>query len=175
MSNLSHWANIAEILGAVTVVFGVAFGVIQLRHYRRQRADLAAIELVKTFQGRRFTSAIRHVFELPVGCADEDLTRYGPAMEDAAMTVSTTIEAIGVMVHQRMLDIETARSLMGGFVIGAWQRLACWIRQRRDALDRQDFGEWFQWLAERLTELTDRDQRQPAYLRERAWKLPRAR
>ncbi|MEM9301049.1 MAG: hypothetical protein AAGE01_03005 [Pseudomonadota bacterium] len=174
MDSLSQWANIAEIFSALTVVFGVSFGAIQLMYYRRQRQDLAAIELVKTFQGRRFTSAIRLILTLPTQCTTSDISNEGTEMEDAAMTVANTVEAIGLMVHQRTLDIDTARNLMGGLVMGSWTRLKCWVEQQRVDLERDDFGEWYQWLAERLLERCDsEDHRAPAHIRERNWKFPR--
>ena len=39
------------------------------------------------------------------------------------MNVATTLEAVGLMVYQRLLSLNTARDLMGGLVVGSWQRL----------------------------------------------------
>lgn len=170
MNNLSQWANVAEIFSAITVVFGVVFGVIQLMFYRRQRRDLAAIELVKTLQGQYFTASIRRVLSLPTRCTSAELAAVADDMEDAAMAVTNTFEAIGLMVHQRILRMETARDLVGGLTVGGWRRLQCWVEQQRVELERDDFGEWFQWMAERMNTLCEVDRREPAHLRELTWK-----
>ena len=56
--DLNTLANLAEILGAVVVVGGVAFAVIQIRQFRRQRLEVASIELVRSFQSPEFTRAL---------------------------------------------------------------------------------------------------------------------
>ena len=44
-SNLSTLADVAEILGALVVIGGVAFALIQIHQFRRQRLEVASIEL----------------------------------------------------------------------------------------------------------------------------------
>ena len=50
MTDLSTLANMAEIFGAVVVVGGLVFAVVQMHHYREQRRETAAIELLRSFQ-----------------------------------------------------------------------------------------------------------------------------
>jgi hypothetical protein len=61
-ANLETLANFAEILGAIVVIGGVAFAVIQIRQFRRQRLEVASIELVRSFHSPEFTRA--HTFLL---------------------------------------------------------------------------------------------------------------
>lgn len=51
---LNTLANLAEIVGAIIVIGGLWFAVVQLLHYRQQRRDLAAIELARAFQSPAF-------------------------------------------------------------------------------------------------------------------------
>lgn len=45
MSNLETLANCAEIVGVLSVIAGIVFAVVQLQQFRKQRRDLAAIQL----------------------------------------------------------------------------------------------------------------------------------
>ena len=47
--NLGTWANIADIIGAGSIVTGLIVGWIQIRHLRRQQCDAVAINLAQTF------------------------------------------------------------------------------------------------------------------------------
>ena len=49
MTELSMFANMAEILGVLIVIGGVYFAVLQMRQIRQQRRELAAIELFRFF------------------------------------------------------------------------------------------------------------------------------
>ena len=46
---LEQIANYADIISALTVVGGIAFGLVQLAEYRTQRKDVNAAELMRTF------------------------------------------------------------------------------------------------------------------------------
>ena len=96
MTDLTTLANLAEIFGAATVITGVIIGVVQIHHYRRQRAELAAIELVRSFQNPEFIHAMRIILDLPAECTGPNLKERGSECEDAAMTVSITVEAIAL-------------------------------------------------------------------------------
>jgi hypothetical protein len=64
---LGNIANIAEIIGASTIVTGVIFGWIQLRHYRIQQRDAIAQSLMQTFYSRDLANAIALMQNVPDG------------------------------------------------------------------------------------------------------------
>ena len=51
-ADLQNVANMAEILGALLVVAGVIFAVIEIRHFRQQRQEAAAMEIMRSFQSQ---------------------------------------------------------------------------------------------------------------------------
>ena len=67
MFTLQTLANLAEILGGAAVVGGVIFAVWQIRQYREQRRDVAAIEIVRSLQSREFIEAFRLLSQVPDG------------------------------------------------------------------------------------------------------------
>jgi hypothetical protein len=92
-----------------------------------------------------------------------------PKVELALFTVGIRMEAIGYMVFERLVNLETVDELMGGFTLIFWSRAEGWIkRRRRESADPKAF-EWCEWLALRIAERRAKARSQPAYLRE-GWK-----
>ena len=87
---LGTWANIAEIIGAGSIVTGLIVGWIQIRHLRRQQRDVVAINLAQTFYSRDLAKAITTLQPLPDGISLAQLREMGPRYEQAAVTVCTS-------------------------------------------------------------------------------------
>jgi hypothetical protein len=71
--DLNTLANLAEIIGVVTIVGGLWFAVIELMNARRQRRDMATIELARVFDNPEFDRALLLVLSLPSGIGTEEL------------------------------------------------------------------------------------------------------
>jgi hypothetical protein len=166
MIDLNTLASLAEVFGALVVVGSVGFALVQLAHFRRQRSDMAAIELARSFQSPEFTRAIRIVLSLPDGISAEDL-KSDPDREEAAMMVSLTLESVGIMVHRRIISIDIVWELMGGMALAAWRKMEPWAQYQREVQGREKFDEWIQWLCEQLEDRAENDL--PAYLKYRDW------
>jgi hypothetical protein len=148
--DLSGWANVADIVGGATVVGGIAFAAVQLLQLRRQRRELATIELARSFENPEFARALRLVLALPAGLKAEDLRSKGPEIETAAMLVSLTIESVAVMCRRKIIDIDVVWDLMGGVVLTGWANLRGWAADVRREQRNPKFDEWFEWLATEL-------------------------
>lgn len=150
MNDLSQLANLAEILGAAIVLGGLAFAIVQLRQYRQQRRELAAIELFRFFGSPHFTDAYQNILDLPDDLSAEELRQRFPEYEHCAMLISTTMENIGVMTFQRIVPYVIVNSLMGHSAVILWHKLENWVVTIRRQHGNQSAFEWFQWLAEML-------------------------
>ena len=162
-------ASVAEILGALLVIGGFVFAVMQLQQYKLQRRAQATIEVARSFQTPEFSKALRLLLSLPEGVSAEELKKRGPEFESAAMLVSFTIETVGLMVHRRMVSMELVWELMGGVMIDAWKRLEPWTKSARKASGSGKFNEWTQWLAEQLVRHAHTFRDQPAYVSHAKW------
>ena len=167
--NLTALANVAEIIGAVIVIGGLAFGVIQLQQYRLQRRARAAIEVARSFQDAEFSRALRLVLSLPRDLGADEVRELGGKYEDAAMLVSLTVEAIGLMVFRRMVSLQLVWELMGGVLLNSWDRLGRWTRDTRREQGGEKFNEWMQWLAVQLERHKATCDPEPAYLKFDKW------
>jgi len=168
MDNLTILANMAEILGVIIVVGGLYFAVLQIRQFRQQRRELAAIELFRFFGNPRFTKAYQTILRLPEGLTAEDIRSSELQLEDAAMLVSSTMENIGVMTFHRIVPFTIVNHLIGNSVVVLWRKLERWVVVLRGEIGNDAAFEWFQWLAERLEEYEVYDPL-PAHIAHRGW------
>jgi hypothetical protein len=168
--NLSTLANIAEILGALLVITGLFFGLMEVRHYRQQRQETASMEIMRAFQSRDFTRALRLVMDYEQECRRCNEETIPQELEDAAMLVSTTLEAVGLMVYQRIVPFRLVQQLMGGTIQASWRVLRPHTEWLREKLSRPSIHEWFQWLAERLDEHPEYRDEEGAYSKYGDWK-----
>ena len=168
MTDLSRLANMAEILGAIVVIGGVVFAIIQMRSLRQQRREMAAIELFRSFGNANFNKAYETILALPEGLSRSELNSRAPGVSSCAMLICTTMENIGVMTYQRIVPFQVVHNLMGSSAILLWKRLENWVGELREDLGNAEAFEWFQWLAEKLDE-HNQSGSGPAYEANKDW------
>lgn len=139
-----------QIAGQLGIVVGAGFAGYQLLQAERGRREHTALQTVTSFNTQEFRDAFAQVYTLPLGATAEMVRDAGPAMEEAATTVMMTFEMMGVLVHSRMVPIETVDQAIGGFARESWRRLENYTKWKRDAVQSSRWGEWYQWLFERL-------------------------
>ena len=116
--------GIAQIVGAVTVVGGTIFALIQLSEYRKQRRDAVAGELMRAFMNADFANAVEIVKKLPDAASADDIRCGGPDAERAAVLVNTTFETMGLLVFERIAPFTLVVELVGGIVVVMWRKLS---------------------------------------------------
>ena len=168
--DLNTLANLAEIIGVLIVVGGLAFAVIQVLQFRQHRRDMAAIELARSFEKPAFGHALRLVLSLPDGVTAEELRAKGTEYEDAAMLVSLTLESVAIMVHRRIVSFDMVWELMGGVIQTTWGKLCMWAEAVRDEQGQQKFDEWIQWMAVQMKRYGDETGVEPAYRQYEDWR-----
>ncbi len=172
MNDLSRLADMAEILGALVVVGGLIFAIMQMRNIRQQRRELAAIELFRFFGNPDFNRAYERILKLPDGLTTEEIEIRQLGLEKCAMQISTTMENIGVMTHQRIVPYIVVKNLMGASAVILWKKLEHWVYDLREEVGNEEAFEWFQWLAELLEELSDPNEK-PAFVAHKSWRPAR--
>ena len=167
--DLQTLANVAEIFGALLVVFGVLFGLLEIRHYREQRQETASMEIMRAFQSPDFTRSLRLVMNYEQECRKCSESSMSQELQDAALLVSTTLESVGLMVYQRIVPFRLVQQLMGGTMQASWRVLRPHSEMLRETLGRPSIHEWFQWLAERLDEHPEYRDEEGAYAKYSEW------
>ena len=168
---LETFANVAQVLGGAAVVAAFVFGVAQMRQFRQQRHDAAAVELMRAMQDTEFTHSLRLLIGLPPAASARELRARGESYEAAALAIGTKFETLGYLVFRGTMPIELVEALVGGTAVDLWARLRLWSNAVREEQNLPLFLEWFQWLAEQM-ETRGRPRAVPAFTLHRGWRAP---
>jgi len=166
--SLATWGNIAEIIGAGSIVTGLIVGWIQIRHLRRQQRDAVAINLAQTFYSRDLARSIAILQPLPDGISLAQLRDLGEEYEQAAITVCTSFETMGLLVYKRIAPVDLVLDLAGGIVSTMCKKLRRWQEDLREEQQQPSWGEWFEWLGDLA--LIRKSASEPAHVKHRNWK-----
>lgn len=160
--NLELITQLSQLFSFLAVISAIIFGIIQVRQYRIQRRQLAAVELVRSFENPEFTSAFRLIHELPEEITGKELVNRGGEYEEAALILGMKFEAIGFLVYKNIVPIESMEALVGGVSLSLWKRMHSYISLKREEMNQPLYLEWYQWLVEQLQE-RHRLEQKPAY------------
>lgn len=137
---------IAALASSISVLVAMVIGSLTLLQWHRTRYLSAAAELVHTIQTPEFTASITRVMKLPL---DAEPSEMDEETVFAVHSVTHVFESLGVLVFYRLLPLHLVDHLLGGYVRASFKRTRRYVIARRGAVGAM-FGEWFQWLAERL-------------------------
>jgi hypothetical protein len=140
---------VSNLVTTLAVLFGVIFGLVQLRQAIRARRDHAAVDIVRTVQTQEVRRAVGRILKLPDD-ADPELIRSDPQLLDAALAVDSACEMWGCMVFENVVEHQMLDRMVGGWIRGTWLRLRGWVESERVENRNPNVGEWWQWLYERL-------------------------
>src|SRR4029453_275648 len=146
-------STLANLINACAVTAALIFAAAQIGYYRQRRRRDAMLELVRSFQSPSFTSAFRRVLPLPDDATKEQVReKLGPDGEEIVYLVTLTWESLGVLLFRGVGTIDLIDDFFSGPILISWRKLNVFVEEDRRALDRNTVFEWFQWLAERMTE-----------------------
>jgi Tfp pilus assembly protein PilN len=164
---LATWANIADIIGAGSIVTGLTVGWIQIRHLRRQQREAVAINLAQTFYSHDLAQAIALLQPLPDGITLTQIRAMGKNYECAAITVCTSFETMGLLAFKRIAPMDLVLDLAGGIVGVMTKKLRQWNEDIRAEQQQPSFGEWFEWLGDQA--LQRKPLSAPAHIQHQHW------
>ena len=164
--SLSTIANIAEIIGAVSIISGLIFGWLQIRYFRAQQRDAIAINLMQTFYSDDLAEAIALLIPVPDGVRLLELQSMGNEYVKAATTVATSFETMGILVFKEIATMDLVRDLAGGIVMTMTRKLRACQNDMREILQQPSWGEWFEWLGDEVEKVKNVDD--PAHVRLRS-------
>lgn len=164
---LATVANLAEIIGAGSIVTGLIVGGFQVRYFRTQQRDTVAINLMQTFYDQNLAQAIALLQPVPDGVGLKELREYGIDHVNAAITITTSFETMGLLVFKRIATMDLVLDLAGGIVTTMNRKLRTWQKQMREAQDQPSWGEWFEWLGDQAEKV--KREEVPAHVKHKDW------
>ena len=166
--SLSNAANWAEIIGAGSIITGLVFGWFQVRMYRAQQRDAVAINLVQTFYSQDLARALTILQPVPDGIGIDELRELGDEYVNAAITVTTSFETMGLLVFKRIATMDLVLDLAGGIIATTNRKLKVWQQQMRERQNQPSWAEWFEWLGDQAE--AAKNSKNPAHIAHKDWK-----
>jgi hypothetical protein len=66
--------------------------------------------------------------------------------------VGMTFETMGLLVQKNIASLNIVQELAGGLLLMLWRKIEFQIKETRTEQNNPRFGEWVQWLVERIEE-----------------------
>jgi hypothetical protein len=161
--NLETMANVAELLGGISIVAALIFSSFQIREFKMRRRDSVAAGLMQSFYSADLAHAVSLLRLLPDGIPAEQLREKGPQYEEAAILVTTTFETMGLLVHRGIAPFSLVEELAGGMALVMWRKLSSWLETVSEEQNQPSWAEWYQLLAKQLMAVEGR--KKPGHLR----------
>jgi len=159
---------IAEIIGGLSIVTGLAVGWFQVRHHRAQQRNAVAINLAQTFYNRDFAQSIALMQNVPDGASLQEIRAMGREYEEAAITLTTSFETMGLLVYKRIAPMDLVLDLAGGIVSVMRRKLDQWLADVREEQSQPSWAEWFEWLGDQA--IQRKSATPPAHLAYKSWR-----
>jgi hypothetical protein len=141
--------TVSTIVTALSVVIGVVFAVLELRHLARTRRTDVILKIYERFGGREIVDAIMKIGGAKFESFDDYVKKYGLA---DTVQVLEIFDEVGVLLEQGLVDINLVDNLFGPSVNTAWEsNLQTLIRGIRKASNQPSFFSHVDYLYRRLS------------------------
>ena len=141
-------STIATIITTVSIVIGVIFTLLELRHLTGTRKTEIIMKIYDRFGSREMVEAINKVGASKFENLDDYRNKYGFT---EAVEVAVLFEGIGVLLEQNLIDIRMADRLFGPTINLLWERMQPLIYAMRKGLNQPFFFSHFEYLIDRLS------------------------
>jgi hypothetical protein len=155
---------IANIALALSFIVGLIFGIAQVKTAARDRRERLTIQTVREFQSREFVDLMQFVLTAEMPVNREGLRALPVKDQTDLMQFGQQMESLGILVAERLINIDLVEKTLGSFVTTSWQKYQTLFLNIRETTPDPYLGEYFQWLAERIDERMTEKPRQPYYL-----------
>lgn len=163
--------NQIDIITGITVLIGLLLAANEVRQFRQSRERDSALRLFETFQRPEFSKGVRIVFGLPDReFSVKELKEYLGEDIEYIDLLGTAVEGLGILVKNREIKLDLVEEFFGGPIVLYWKRLHSYMKEIRKTSGRESFGEYVQWLAERLMEKEVNKSFVPAHIEFKDWK-----
>jgi hypothetical protein len=157
---ISVLANVAL---ALSFIVGLVFGIAQVSAAARDRRERLTLETLRNFQTREFAELMQYLALRDVPQHYDGWKALPPAEQVLIMQFAQQMESLGILVAQRLVNLDLVEKTLGSFVSTSWAKIRPVFLEMREKAPDPFLGEYFQWLAERIDERMANKPRIPAY------------
>jgi hypothetical protein len=152
---------IANVAIALSFLLGLVFGVAQVRAAALDRRERLTLETLRAFQTRDFVSLMHFITARDMPATMEAMRALPDGDQVNYIQFAQEMESVGILVAQKLINLDLVDITLGSFVITAWDKYKAVFADIRKKQPDPFLGEYFQWLAERITERMEQNPRKP--------------
>ena len=118
--------SFSALVAAISVVVGVIFAIIQMRHATKTRNTGLVIQLNPALRANisDLTEASNIIWKQEFATYEEYETKYGdPWANKALLTLVAFNDGLGYLLRKRLIDKEIIEYLSEGMITGVWEKL----------------------------------------------------
>lgn len=152
MVELGTLANVAEIVGAASVVAGLFYAWWEVRKFReekRRQAGMALWQDVGTSEA--WSRALRRVYRLPED-ADPQIIEEDPERAAAVNHVATALNIHGFLVYDGVVPADMSAQAQAGIHLDVWRRIRLWVETIEQTGGNPEVFVWLRWWVRELSE-----------------------
>ena len=139
--------TISVIVAAISVVVGVIFAILQMRHATKMRYTGLVIQLNPSLR-----TSINDLIEaskiltLEFKNYEEYKKKYGePTSDKSLVTLAGFYDGLGFLLYKRLIDIDMIE-IRGSAITSTWEKLNPIIIGIRKDINLPELFEWFEYL-----------------------------
>jgi hypothetical protein len=141
-------STIATIVTSVSIVIGVVFALLELRHLTATRKTEIIMKIYDRFGSKEMVEAVNKIGGSKFENLDDYREKYGFT---EAIEIAVLFEGIGVLLEQNLIDIKMADRLFGPTLNLLWERMQPLMYAMRKGLNEPFFFSHFEYLIDRLS------------------------
>jgi hypothetical protein len=145
--NVDDLNAISSIIATVSIVIGVIFTLLELRHFHRTRKTEIIMKIYDRFSSREMIEAINKVGSITSENFDEYRKKYG---FNEVAEIAVLFEGLGVLLEQKLIDIDLVDDLFGPTLDILWDRMQPVIIGMRKGLNQPYFFSHYEYLVNSL-------------------------
>jgi hypothetical protein len=157
--------TISIVLASASVVAGVVYYALQLRHQAKLRQTDLIMRLYSTLGNKEFFESYTKFMLMEFEDYDDYRTKYAPSPTGlsekpeviAFWQVGTFYEEIGVLLYTRLVDIKLTARLFCNLIVYTWEKAKPIIEGLRKEGNPRLYG-WFEYLYNEMKKRQKREQ-----------------
>ncbi|WXG39980.1 MAG: hypothetical protein WED07_04020 [Candidatus Freyarchaeum deiterrae] len=139
--------EVSTIVAAVSVIIGVVFTVMEIRHLARTRRTDVILKIYDRFCSREMVEAMYKVGPAKTETFQDYTKKYGLT---EVTQIAVLFEGLGALLEQNLIDIKLVDSLFGSSLNLLWDSISHLIYGMRESLKEPFFFSHFEYLHNRL-------------------------
>jgi len=136
-----------SIVTMASIIIGVVFAILELRHLNRVRRTDIIMRIYERFGNKELVEAINKVGAAEFTNLKEYNAKYG--FTDISQ-VAVLFDGVGVLLEQGLIDIKMVDRLFGPTLFLLWRRMKPVIYAMREGMKEPGFFAHYEYLVDRL-------------------------